>query len=326
VKTSRRISFVDTHTAGEPTRLILDGFPTPLGSTMEAKRRWLSENADWLRNLVLREPRGHRGMFGAILTNATDKDCQTGVIFMDGGGYLRMCGHGSIGVATALVSIGAFSGPGLLLDTPAGVVSCHIHSGSFGLEAVTVRNVPSFYVGEVTAERTTASLAYSGNLFALVDAGPMGLRLGLSATEDLVQLALKLRSALNQIGPWHHPASGEPMYVELIEFYEENPIPRNVVVFGKGQVDRSPCGTGLCAKMAFLHAAGRLSIGAEYPYRSILGTEFVGMIVRETRVGTMRAIVPEFTGTAYISSLGSLVVEEGDPFPEGFELSPTRLV
>ncbi len=322
MRNRRTLPFVDTHTAGEPTRIVLDGFPQPPGATMEERRQWLSVHADGLRRLVLQEPRGHRDMFGAVVSEPVDPTCDAGVFFIESGGYLRMCGHGTIGVVTALVALGRCSGPDVVLDTPAGRIACRVHGGGVPPEAVTMRNVPSFYLGDVDVEGTTVSLAFGGNLFGLVDVAAAGHRVDRTEIVPLVQTALELRARVNELGPWMHPASGEEMCVELIEFFGEGNPPRNLVVFGHGQVDRSPCGTGTSAKMATLHARGTLGVGEPYPYRSVLDTEFVGRIVEETDVGDHRGIVPEITGTAHIIATGDLILDEDDPFPEGFELMP----
>lgn len=317
----RLVPFVDTHTAGEPTRIILGGFPRPLGATMEERRQWLTAHADGLRRFVLREPRGHRDMFGAVLSEPVDATCDAGVFFMESGGYLRMCGHGTIGLVTALVSLGWCSGPDVALDTPAGRVVCRVHGDAGSPEAVSVRNVPSFYIGDVDVEGITVSLAFGGNLFGLVDVAATGLRVDRAEIASLVRTALRLRVHVNELGPWTHPSTGQAMHVDLIEFYEDGDPPHNLVVFGHGQVDRSPCGTGTSAKMAYLHATGRLAVGDRYPYRSVLDTEFVGRIVEETDVGGRQGIVPEITGAAHIVSMGNLVLEENDPLPDGFELA-----
>lgn len=141
----------------------------------------------------------------------------------------------------------------------------------------------------------------------------------------LVQMGMEIRRWVNSKHDFRHPATGTELAVELVELYEESDPPRNVVVFGRGQVDRSPCGTGTCAKMAFLHARGSLRVGEEYRYRGILDTEFVGRIVAETMVGGKVAIVPEVTGSAHVVGFGQLVLVEGDPFPTGFRLIPRDL-
>jgi len=320
MRRSQTIRFLDTHTAGEPTRVILEGFPEPQGETMEARRRWLDDHADGLRRLVLEEPRGHRGMFGALVAEPVDPTCDAGVFFMQSGGYLLMCGHGAIGVVTALAVLGRCPGPDVALDTPAGRVACRVHGDPESPEAITVRNVDSFYLTQVDVDGVAVSLAYGGNLFGLVDVASIGHRVDRSEIAALVQIGLRIRTALNDRGTWSHPADGRPLSVELIEFFEDGDPPRNLVVFGRGQVDRSPCGTGTSAKMAMLHARGELPVDEPYPYGSVLGTEFIGRIVEETEVGGHPAIVPEIRGSAYITATGELVLHEDDPFPQGFTL------
>jgi len=319
----RLVQVVDTHTAGEPTRLITGGIPHVPGETMEAKRQWLAEHADGLRKFLLQEPRGHADMFGALLTAPATAEADLGLIFLDGDGYLRMCGHGTIGAAAAACALGWVDKQEMTFDTPAGLVHCRIHSGDGKARAVTFRNVPSFYLGEFTKDGMKIHIAYGGNLFALLGAEEVGLPLGPEALPKLVRLGLEVRDWANRRLRLNHPGTGEALEVELVEFYEEGDPPKNVVIFGQGQVDRSPCGTGTCAKMAFLHAHGRLGVGDEYRYQGILGTEFKGRIVAETRVGGRAAVIPEVTGAAFITGFGLLVLSEGDPFPEGFRLFPS---
>lgn len=316
----RFVQVVDTHTAGEPTRVVLSGFPPIPGKTMEDRRCWLAQNADDFRKFLLQEPRGHADMFGALVTPPSSPEADFGVIFLDNGGYLHMCGHGAIGVATALAALGWTSKEEIVLDTPSGLVRCRIHRREGEVVAVTFRNVPAFYLETVKWKGFEVHIAYGGNLFALVDVGALGVELERGFLPQLVHLGLEIRDELNSRRRFQHPETGRGLRVELVEFYEEGDPPRNVVVFGQGQVDRSPCGTGTCAKMAFLHAHGLLRVGEEYRYRSILDTEFVGRIVQEIKVGGKQAIVPEVTGTAHIIGFGHLVDVEGDPFPEGFSL------
>ena len=316
----RFVQVVDTHTAGEPTRVVLAGVPPIPGRTMEERCRWLAENADDFRQFLLREPRGHADMFGAIITPPCSPGADFGVIFLDNGGYLRMCGHGAIGVITALASLGWIDGEETTLDTPSGLVHCCLHWRDGEVVGVTFRNVPSFYLATLMWREVPVHVAYGGNLFALVEARTLGVKLVREALPQLVRLGLSIRNWVNKKHRFRHPRSGRELSVELVEFYEEGNPPRNVVVFGNGQVDRSPCGTGTCAKMAFLHAQGLLCVEEEFRYRGILDTEFVGRIVGETEVGDKLAIVPEVTGTAHVTGFGQLVLEEGDPFPTGFQL------
>lgn len=320
MKVRRWVQIVDTHTAGEPTRVVLSGFPPIPGRTMEERRAWLAQNADDLRRFLLKEPRGHSDMFGAIVTAPANPEADFGLIFLDGEGYLGMCGHGTIGAVMALASLGRTHKAQLDLDTPSGPVRCRINWEEGEVRAVTFQNVTSFYLERVEKGGVPIQIAYGGNLFALVEAKSVGLHLKQEALPELIDLGMAIREWVNQQHAFRHPATGAPLEVDLVEFYEEGDPARNVVIFGQGQVDRSPCGTGTCAKMAFLHAHGKLSVGEEYRYRSILDTEFIGRIVSETRVKDATGIIPEVTGSAYVIGIGSLVLTEGDPFPTGFNL------
>lgn len=318
----RSIHVIDTHTVGEPTRIVLGGIPPLPGKTMEERRRWLANNADGLRQFLLQEPRGHRDMFAAIVTPPISSKADFGLIFCDGEGYLGMCGHGTIGSVTALASLGWTKKEELLLDTPSGLVRAHIHWKENVPAAISFHNVPSFYLETVAMNGIPIHIAYGGNTFALVDVRSVNLHVQKQALSSLIHLGMKIRRHLNKHHLFHHPATGLSLEVQLVEFYEQTIPPRNVVIFGHGQVDRSPCGTGTSAKMAFLHEKGELKPGEEYRYLSVLGTEFIGKIVAETTVGDRPGIIPEVTGSAYVTGLNTLLVTEGDPFPCGFALHP----
>jgi len=321
LKVRRLVQVVDTHTAGEPTRVVIGGLSSIPGLTMEERRTWLTAHADDLRRFLLKEPRGHSDMFGAIVTPPADLTADFGLIFLDGEGYLRMCGHGTIGAVTALASLGQINKETVLLDTPSGLVTCHLRWEEGEVCAVTVKNVPSFFLRTLKWKGVPLHLAYGGNLFALVEASSLNIKLRRRNLPEIVELGMTIRHWSNQHHSFQHPATGVPLTVDLVEFYEESIPPRNVVVFGGGQVDRSPCGTGTCAKMAFLHAQGKLGVGEEYRYQSILNTEFIGRIIAETKVGDTPGILPEVTGSAYVMGIGSLMLTNDDPFPTGFDLT-----
>lgn len=321
MKVRRWIQVVDTHTAGEPTRVVVGGFPLPRGATMEERQRWMANYADDLRKLILHEPRGHQDMFGALVTPPADPHAHWGIIFFDCAGYLGMCVHGTIGVVTALACLGWTHEEELLLDTPSGLVRCRIEWKNGEPYAVSVQNVPSFYLGQLEVSGIPIDIAYGGNLFALVDASHLGVKVKPAFLPKFIQMGLELRDHLNRDHTFHYPGTSKVLRVQLVEFYEESVPPRNVVVFGNGQIDRSPCGTGTCAKMALLHEQGKLGVGEPYKYRSILNTEFVGRILGLTTVGGVPAIIPEVTGSAYVIGIGALVLTEDDPFSSGFTLS-----
>ncbi|MBW2655027.1 MAG: proline racemase family protein [Deltaproteobacteria bacterium] len=331
---SHMITTVDTHTMGEPTRVVTAGIGHIPGATMYEKKQWLSENRDDIRRMLMLEPRGHQDMFGAILTEPVSKDARAGVIFMDGGGYLDMCGHGSIGAVTVLFGTGIIPlDPNkkkitrdIALDTPAGLIHARAEIANGRVSSVTIRNRESFF--EVSTEvvlesvgTVSVDIAYGGNYFALVNVQDLGLQIKPADIDPLKQMALEIRSQINQTVKCVHPITKTAAEVALVEIYENTTPPRNIVVFGQGQIDRSPCGTGTSAKMALLYHKGRLKIGKPYAYRSIFGTEFVGTIIQETTINGKPAIIPEITGSAFITGFQQFVVDENDPYKFGFDMT-----
>ena len=293
---------------------------------MLEKQSWFESLGSGLRRFLLQEPRGHNDMFGAVVLPSCREDADFGVLFLEGGETLAMCGHGTIGVVTALVESGRFDGGVIRLDTPAGLVTCTIDCDNRTVRSVTLRNVPSFALDPIMYEDQEVHIAYGGNLFALVDASILGSELRRESLPKLVAYASGLMAWINGNHVFRHPESGKALEVELVEYFEAgngSMSDRNVVVFGHDQVDRSPCGTGTSAKMAYLHAHGELAVGEPYTYSGILGTEFVGRIVGTTSIGGVPAVIPEITGSAHITGMGTLVLTEGDPFPEGFRLMPS---
>jgi proline racemase len=331
---NRIITTIDTHTAGEPTRIITGGLPHIPGKSMQEKKAWMAGNEDDLRKMLMREPRGHRDMFGAILTAPVSEGADIGIIYMDGGGYLDMCVHGSIGAITAMVECGMLRLSGstnkqtqqVVIDAPAGKIHATVHLEQGRAKSVTIENVPSFYYDELEIElhgvgRLAVSVCYAGNYFAIVKAEQLGLRVEQQQIDKLIEYGLAIRDKVNLGIKILHPESGETGRVNLVEIYEETDPPRNVVIFGSGQADRSPCGTGTGAKMALLHAQNKLKVGQPYPYQSIIGTEFIGEILAEKQMKDRIAIVPAVTGRAYIIALQKFVIDNEDPFKCGFGLS-----
>jgi proline racemase/trans-L-3-hydroxyproline dehydratase len=171
----------------------------------------------------------------------------------------------------------------------------------------------------------TITIAYGGNYFALVKAQDLGLNITLSHLKQIKEYALKIRKKLNSEEKILNPISGKQVKVELVEFYQEGNSPRNVVVFGAGQIDRSPCGTGTCAKMAYLHAQNKLQPGSFYTYESILGNKFKGTIVKETQLRQVMTIIPEVTGSAYITGFQNFVASDDDPYNTGFSIEERNM-
>ena len=328
------ISAIDTHTAGEPTRIVLSGLPPIQGNTMAEKKRYMMEHLDHFRTLLLREPRGHSDMFGAILTTPTTDRGQYGLLFMDNGGYLDMCGHATIGVTTALVELGMMphAGPNtaVAFDTPAGLVEGHARIEGDQVVEVSVSNVASFlFASDVELEvadigKVTIDVSFGGNFFAMVPAKALRVSLQPDHLSQLIRLGMMVKEAVNEKVDVRHPTEKHIDTVELAEIYDKpDPLKafsRNVVIFGDGQVDRSPCGTGTCAAMATLYGKGKLSLNEEFTNESIIGTRFKGKLDKEVTVGDLTAVRPTITGSAYITGIQQFVVDPEDPLKHGFLL------
>ncbi|SMD02511.1 proline racemase [Desulfocicer vacuolatum DSM 3385] len=329
----KTVTTVDAHTAGEATRIVTGGIPHVPGKTMGDKKKWIEQHLDDLRKMLMWEPRGHQDMFGAILTAPASEDAHTGVVFMDSGGYLDMCGHGSMGAAAVLVDTGMVSLDDLengmekkiFLDTPAGKITARVEIEDGGADAVTIQNVPAFYYDTVEIPLAglgsiRVDISYGGNFFALVNVEQLKMTLALPCLDQLKSLGLEIRDRVNETVSIVHPGTGKPARVDLTEIYQDGDPVKNMVIFGNGQVDRSPCGTGTCAKMAWLHEMGRLAVGERYDHASMLNTLFTGKIVSKTSVGGRTAIVPEISGSAHITGFHQFVAEKKDPFKTGFLL------
>ncbi|MFX3616538.1 MAG: proline racemase family protein [Sporolactobacillus sp.] len=325
---------IDTHTMGEPTRVILNGFPLIPGTSMMEKKIYLQKNFDYIRQTLVNEPRGHRDMFGAVILAPTCPGADIGVIFMDGGGYLNMCGHGSIGVATVAVERGLIPViepyTDVVLETPSGLIHTRVKVEKGRVKEVSIVNVPAFLyrkdqrvavsgLGEIKLD-----IAFGGNFFALVNAEQIDVAIETKNLGSLLRYGLAIREAVNQQIAVSHPILADIHTVDLVEFFGPAQSPaaslRNVVVFGKEQMDRSPCGTGTSAKLATLYARGQLKLNEDFVYESIMGTRFRGRALRETRVGRYPAIIPEITGQAFIIGENRLVIDEEDPLKFGFLL------
>lgn len=314
---------VDTHTMGEPTRIVLKGIPRLNTGTMWDKKRELEEKFDHIRKVLMNEPRGHSDMFGAFITEPCHEKCDVGVVFADTGGYLNMCGHGTIAVVTAGISLGFIEKKeDVSLDTPAGIIECKVTFDNDNVTQVSFRNVPSFVydrnltimieeVGELTLD-----IAYGGNFFAILDAGQIQKSLTLENSSYLADLGLKIRDQVNEDVKIAHPDNPNINTVDLVEFSEkiDDNNYRNVVVFGGGQIDRSPCGTGTSAKLALLD----LPVGEEMRHESIIDSYFTAQVLEKTNVDRYKAIVPEISGSAWITGFHQFVLDYNDPFKQGF--------
>jgi 4-hydroxyproline epimerase len=301
------ITVIDSHTAGEPTRVVVEGGP-PLGDgPLALRRQRFQQEFDHFRSAIVNEPHGSEAIVGALLTEPFDKSCVAGVIFFNNVGFLGMCGHGTIGVVTTLAHLGRIEAGKHRIDTPVGIVTATLHADG----DVSVDNVPSFRAGhDVTinvpgAGQVKGDVAWGGNWFFLT---PVHDRpLDLDHVSELTEYAWHVRQAVN--------AQGFPE-VDHIELFGPPTRPgadaRNFVLCPGKAYDRSPCGTGTSAKLACLFADGKLSAGQTWRQESIIGTVFEGSV--EVNDGS---VYPTIRGSAYVTAESTLILDPRDPLKEG---------
>ncbi len=310
---------VDSHTAGEPTRVIIEGGPELGGGTLRERLGRFRETADVYRQMAINEPRGSEALVGALLCRPDDPSCAAGVIFFNNAGYLGMCGHGAIGVAVTLAHLGRIQ-PGVHhLDTPVGRVEIHL----LGTNSVAIENVPSYrYRTQVSVEvealgTVTGDIAWGGNWFFLVNGSPIPLQA--TQIRQLTDAAEAVRAAL--VREKITGAGGEE--IDHIEFFGPPGSPtahsRNFVLCPGGAYDRSPCGTGTSAKLACLAADNKLQPGETWIQESIIGSQFTASY----RAAPSGRIVPRIEGQAYICGEVVLLQQSGDPFSHGIDLRET---
>lgn len=335
---------MDAHACGEPGRVIIGGVPDVPGGTMFEKREYLAQHDDGLRKLMLREPRGYPAANCNLVLPPTDPRADAGFVIMEQTEYPPMSGTNTICVVTVLLETGMLPAQEpvtrLALETPAGLVAVEAEVAEGKVTRVTFENVPAFAVHldapvEVRGLGTVkVDVAYGGMLYVIADAVALGLRLEPAEARDLVRVGEMIKAATREQLPAVHPENPAIAGVTIAELTGPPTQPgahaKNAVVVSTGQLDwsrpeswtgaldRSPCGTGTCARMAALHAKGKLPLGQDFVHEGILGTTFTGRLIRETRVGTYPAVIPALSGRAWITGFAEYVVDSEDPFPEGF--------
>ena len=327
-----RVLTIDSHTGGEPTRLIVEGVGPLPGATVPEKRRYVMENLDHIRLQLTREPRGHRDMVAALVTEPCNKEASFGLIYMDARRYPYLCGHATIGAVTTLIETGALKPEGgemgVVVDTPSGLLETMARMIGGRVESVAFRAVPSFVSGENQPlevpglGRIFVDTVYVGGFFVMISADQIGLDIGPTNAPKLIDLGMKIIDLANEQLRVHHPARPEVTTVDVAEFYDtEDPSSgrgKNLVVYGEAHMDRSPCGTGTTAKMTLFHHRGHLALNQPYVNEGPLGTTFEGRLVEEIQEGPIQAVVAEIRGSAYITGMHQFYIDASDPFPKGF--------
>ena len=322
-----QLEALDTHTGGMPTRILLSGQNHSAwgGGTVEEQRDQFASHQDELRELLIKEPRGHKDMFGAVPTAPSLDEADLGLFFMDHDGYLDMCGHGTMGVVAAFIETNRLEAKSkITIETPAGVVWAYPEVSDGRVTSVGVQNVSSYVVDSITVPldsgpvdtELAVDIVFAGNYFAMVDNDQLSIDLDTRHTNRFIEHGLALRRAVNEEFDIEDPVTGEAVTVELTEFYDgSGPVDRNIVVFADGAVDRSPCGTGTCGKMALLYEKGELALEETYPHESIIGTRFEGTLRDvETRDG-IDVTTPVVRGSAHITGTHTFMKDQVDPTP-----------
>jgi proline racemase len=326
----RRVIAIESHAAGEPLRVIVEGLDPVPGGTILEKRRFAMEHMDNIRRVLLFEPRGHADMYGAIPTAAATADGDLGVLFMHNEGWSTMCGHGVIALVTVALETGMLSARDeVRLDTPAGRVTARARREGQRVRSVAFENVPSFVVAldeQVTVPGIGAvryDLAFGGAFYAFVDAASVGLALTAERFRELITAGSAIKRAVIEAREIRHPREPDLSFLYGTIFTGAalaGASSRNVCVFAEGEVDRSPTGTGISARVAIERARGRLTPGEPFLVESIIGTRFSGRVLREMRWEGYDAVVPEVEGSAWIIGRSEFWLAPDDPLSEGFIL------
>ena len=320
------IKVLDTHTEGMPTRVVLDGAPDFVGATMNDKRVDFENRFDDFRKLLVNEPRGHGAMSGAILLPPTIEEADFGVLYFEVSGCLPMCIHGTIGVATAIVSekLLKLSYPETLikLDTPAGLVEARVKvDKNFEPLSVTVKNVESFYInqGVVTfgGRDLNYELSYGGNLYAIVDCKDLGVNLDAASSQELVKIGLEIIEVIEKVMaiPLRDEIKSYLLRHIILAEYGDGVNFKGATVIKPGWIDRSPCGTGTSAHLVARAHKGFVELGQSITSTSFIGSEFFGFLELGTKPGNY---FPHITGRAWVMGMNEIYLYPSDIFPTGF--------
>jgi proline racemase len=326
-----------THTEGEPTCIIHSGIIYPPESGILEKRAFLEQHYDWVRLALMREPRGHRDMFGVFLTPPSRPGFDAGLIWIDGTQYSHMCGHGTIAVSMAMVACGMVAkGEGgrttIRFETTAGpVVSEVAHDGERVLWC-RFENVPAYVAAQDIPldvpglGPVTADIAWGGNYFGIIDVRGRGLEIGPANAARLSSVGVAARDMLRQKIKLQHPTQGHVTNLNFVTLWHEGRLPgafyKNVHVFSAGQLDRSPGGTGTSAMMAMLYARQRIKLNQPIQSEGLLGTgTFEGCLIGDTALGHAAAVRPTVKGTANLLGTARWTIDRDDPVGAGFLIS-----
>ncbi len=326
-------STVDVHVAGEPLRIITDGLPEIKGDTQLERRMYCMEHLDYIREVLMLEPRGHHGMYGCIITPPASPHADFGVLFMHNEGWSTMCGHGIVGVITMGIETGRFKvteeNQKFVIDSPAGEVIAYAKCNGSIVESVSFENVPSFVLKKnvpvnIDGYDFTVDVAFGGAFYAVVQSKDMNLKVNKKDLPALQKWGTKIKHYIEEkMEVVHTLESGLHGIYGVI--FSDDPVSedadlRNVTIFADEQVDRSPCGTGTCARLATLYENGALDRNGRFVHESITDGQFIGEILSISEVGGHKAVIPKVTGEAFLTGFHQFLVDPRDTLPKGFLL------
>jgi 4-hydroxyproline epimerase len=330
---SKTFFCVDAHTCGNPVRLVAGGGPLLNGANMSEKRQHFLKEYDWIRTGLMFEPRGHDMMSGSILYPPHDPENDIAVLFIETSGCLPMCGHGTIGTITIAIEEGLIQPkvPGVVrMEAPAGLVLIEYKQVEGKVQSVKLRNVPAYLASEnleidcPDLGSLTFDVAYGGNFYAIVDPQENFPGLEHYTASQLITWSQVIRKRINEKYTFVHPQdatingcshvlwSGKPI--------DPSSSGRNAVFYGEKAIDRSPCGTGTSARMAQLHAKGKLKAGEDFIHESFIGSKFTGRVEAQAKVGQYDAIIPSVEGWAKVFGYNTIKIDDDDPYAHGFQV------
>ena len=329
----KTFSCIDAHTCGNPVRLVAGGVPFLKGDNMVEKRQYFLDSFDWIRKGLMFEPRGHDMMSGSMLFPPHDPTNDVAVLFIETSGCLPMCGHGTIGTVTIAIEEGLITTKvegELRVETPAGLIQVAYKQEGKKVKSVKLTNIASYLAAnaiEVHCEdlgNLTVDVAYGGNFYAIVDPQKNFQGIEHYRAEQLINWSREIRNKLNEshefVHPEHPSIKGLSHLLWTGKPLDASSTARNAVFYGDKAIDRSPCGTGTSARMAQWHAKGLLKSGEPFIHESYIGSKFIGIVERETKVGEFPAIIPSIEGWAIVTGYNTIFLDDEDPYMEGFQV------
>ena len=324
---------IDAHTCGNPVRLVAGGGPNLIGQNMSEKRQHFLKEFDWIRRGLMFEPRGHDMMSGSILYPPHDPQNDVAVLFIETSGCLPMCGHGTIGTVTIAIEEGLITPkiPGVIrMEVPAGLVHIEYKQEGNKVKSVKLINVPSYLAAEHLEIECpdlgflTIDVSYGGNFYAIVDPQPNFKGIENFTSGQLIAWSRILRQRINEKYTFIHPEdptiNGCSHILWAGTTISKQATARNAVFYGDKAIDRSPCGTGTSARMAQWHAKGKLKKGDTFIHESIIGSQFIGRVEDEVKIGDKVAIIPSIEGWAKVYGYNTIKIDDDDPYANGFQV------